>query len=176
MDKVEQFEREKYKAIWARGDYTSSTAINYAEYLIGKIGGRILEIGCGRGISLDILNRNGCCKCTGVDITLEGTKTGAPVFEAVAWDLPFENDSFDYSFSTDVLEHIPPGFVKETLKEIGRVTRNKTFHQIAVVEAVTEYQGSQVHLTVEPGTWWDKQFKKYCKIESELKYWGTYNG
>ena len=175
MNRVEQFEREKYQAIWGRGDYTSTTAINYAQSLVGKVGGYVLEIGCGRGVSLDILNKDGCCKCTGVDITLVGCRSDAPVFEAAAWNLPFPDKSFDYSFSTDTLEHIPPECIEATLKEIDRVTRNKTFHQIALVKAVTEYQGSQVHLTVEPGEWWDDQFKAFCNIEAELIYWGTFN-
>ncbi len=174
MSSVEQFEREKYQAIWGRGDYTSSTAISFAESLKGKVGGYVLEIGCGSGVSMDILNRERGVKCSGVDITLVGNKSTGPVFEAVAWSLPFPDKSFDYSFSTDTMEHIPPEFIEATLKEIDRVTRHKTFHYIACCEAVTEYLGSQVHLTVEPGTWWNKQFIEFCKIESELKFWGTH--
>ena len=174
MNKVEQFEREKYAAIWARGDYTGPSAISYAESLVGKVGGYVLEIGSGRGVSLDILNSDGYCKCSGVDITLIGNKSIAPVFEAPAWALPFEDKSFDYTFSTDVLEHIPPEYIEATLKEINRVTRSKTFHQIATVKAVTRYKGDQVHLTVKPEKWWAEQFEKFCKIESELIYWGKY--
>ena len=174
MNSVEQFEREKYAAIWARGDYTSSTAINYAESLLGKVGGYVLEIGCGKGVSMGILNKEPGIKCSGVDITLAGCRGLKNVFEAAAWALPFETNSFDYSFSTDTFEHFPPEYISAAISEISRVTRSKTFHFISCAEAVTQYQGSQVHLTVKPGSWWGEQFARFSQVDYELKFWGTY--
>jgi len=164
-------EREKYYHLWEQGDYTSNSAINYANELIGKVGGYVLEIGCGKGVSMDILNKQRGVKCTGVDITLNGYEGDAPVFEAPVWEMPFPDKCFDYSFSTDVMEHIPMEMIEKSLKEIDRVTRHKTFHFISTKVALTKYKGEQVHLIVKPDDWWMAQFGRMCGIEAELKFW-----
>jgi len=166
-----KFEKEKYRDIWERGDYTSGNAQPYAEFLIEKVRGNVLELGCGKGVSVDILNQVEGVNCTGVDIVLNGYKSKAPAYEATIWDLPFKDKSFDFSFSTDVMEHIPPEMIEKSLKEIERVTRKKTFHFIATCKAVTMYKGEQVHLTAHDGEWWRDQFIRCCKVESELKFW-----
>jgi ubiquinone/menaquinone biosynthesis C-methylase UbiE len=159
---ISESEKEKYKMIWARKDYTSQSAVPYAEYLKDKVGGMVLEIGCGKGISLDILNKERGICCVGSDIVINGYKGGAGVTEAPAWDLPYAKDSFDYTFSTDVLEHIPTNMIGPTLREINRVTRNKTFHQIA-----TFHMGIE-HLTVESIEWWEKLFSYHMSVLFEL--------
>ena len=72
-------------------------------------------------------------------------------------NLPFKDNQFDYTFSTDVLEHIPLEMVEKTIKEIYRITRVETFHCIATVD---DPNYPNVHLTIESIEWWKGQFGK----------------
>jgi len=123
---------------------------------------RLLEIGFGKGLILDKLARKGF-ECYGVDITLEGLKhnpnihDGITFREAYAWNLPFGNDQFDIVYSTDVLEHIPPLYVGETIKELKRVSKNLNVHCIATVPDSKRF-GYDCHLSVLPIEVWQKHF------------------
>lgn len=106
-----------------------------------------------------------------MDIVTDQCTPGVEVYPGMAWEMPFRNKRFDFTFSTDVLEHLPTEFIEQTMKEIARVTRRKTFHLIATCAAVTEYKGEQVHLTVRPPEWWNEQFAMFCDVDHELKFW-----
>ena len=90
-------------------------------------GSKILDLGCGNGISARLLNQAGY-DVVGTDIS--------PLFleEARNWEnptlryqvcdvleLPFDNDSFDVICSNELIEHLPD--VETALKEMGRVVR-----------------------------------------------------
>src|SRR5688572_17161702 len=85
---------------------------------------KILDVGCGTGANLLMLNKFG--KAEGVDLSqqaldfceqrgIEGVKYGA------AEDLPFGDDSFDLVTALDVLEHLDDD--ADGLNEIFRVLR-----------------------------------------------------
>ena len=162
MKSVEQMEKEKYRKLWGESDYTSRSALPFAEKMLRKVKGDCLEIGCGSGVTMEFLNQAEAIKCVGLDITIAQYKGTGLVYEAPAWRMPFEDQGFNYSFSTDVLEHIPPQMIERTLREITRVTSVRTIHQIACFEMREE------HLTVKPMEWWEEQFKKYCEVDFEL--------
>lgn len=86
---------------------------------------KILDLGCGNGISARLLNQAGF-DVVGTDIS--------PLFleEARNWEnpklryqvcdvleLPFDNDSFDVICSNELIEHLPDA--ETALKEMGRV-------------------------------------------------------
>ncbi len=121
-------------------------------------GSRILEIGFGHGRTARYLLSRGF-DVTGVDITLAGFPGCDPskFFEAPVWMLPFEDGCFDYTFSLDVLEHLPTELVGESIKEIYRVTEGKTFHAISTIYDVNY---TEAHKTVKPITWWEGQFSR----------------
>ena len=157
-EKLETQEREKYQQGWTRGIETSSQTSRFiANYLVGRINKEweILEIGCGAGNATMDLRRLGY-KATGVDITLAVVKETLGFFEAPLWRLPFEDNSFDFSFSTDVMEHIPPELVGKCIREIYRVTKHETYHVIMPLPHKKE--GFVFHLTVQPIEWWRDMF------------------
>ena len=168
---TEDYERQKYKALWHNNDYVSNSAINWGNYLSSILTGKCLDIGCGDCTTMQILNGVKGIECEGLDIVTDQCPAGTVVHCAPAWRMPVRDKAYAYSFSTDVLEHLPTGFVKAALVEIGRVTRVKTYHYIATKPAVTTYEGKQVHLTVKPIEWWRVMFNRYCDVDYELKWW-----
>jgi SAM-dependent methyltransferase len=80
---------------------------------------RCLEIGCGRGAFQDIVT-----DYTGVDIA-ESVRPylHKPFHQASATDLPFDDNTFDATWSYAVLEHIPEPEV--ALSEMRRVLKNE---------------------------------------------------
>lgn len=171
IKEVEQLEREKYKKLWQRGSYRSQSAECFADLLLNEIGiqGDCLELGFGDGTTMAIVNGNGV-NMYGIDITLEGAKTKLRscwddyLYEGVAWLMPYRDRTFQYTFSTDLLEHIPTDLIEETIEEISRVTwkRGQTIHQIATFTMGDE------HLTVQPMQWWRAKFGHYCEVPFKL--------
>ena len=90
----------------------------------------ILEVGCGTGRILKLLNKNFNCVIMGVDFSqsmldssrLNLNDESVKLVKAPAQDLPFENNSFDVVITSEVLMHIPKENIKEAVKEICRVS------------------------------------------------------
>ena len=84
---------------------------------------RILDVGCGTGANLEMLENFG--KAEGVDVSddaLEFCKSrGLNVHKGIAEKLPFEDESFDIVTALDVVEHLDDDV--EGLKEMHRVLR-----------------------------------------------------
>jgi cyclopropane fatty-acyl-phospholipid synthase-like methyltransferase len=140
------------------------SAIRFAEFVSLKIPfyKDILEIGCGNGITLKWLKEfyNVC----GNDITIKpAIKNGIDygcLYEYPIWKFP-KTEKFDYTISTDVLEHIPIEKIDESIKRIIEISKKGTIHAICTRAAETKYEGKQVHLTVKPIWWWRKKFKEH---------------
>ena len=167
---IEAFEKQKYTEIWQSCDYSAGRRrmMGILQHLKGA-SGTCLEIGCGNGELIMELKKTPAIVPAGLDITLAGFKyNDLECYEAPAWKMPFNNKHWDYSISTDVLEHMPTELIPETLKEINRVTKYKTIHAISTKKAVRDYCGYKVHLTVRPLSWWEEMFKKYVKIDYKL--------
>lgn len=108
--------------------------------------GRVLDIGCGDGLLLEELKKNGVMGI-GVDIS----STSIDICKSrgldcrwldISGELPFEDSAFDSVILTDVLEHLfQPA---EVLKEVHRVTARDVF--IAVPNFVSFPARLQVFL------------------------------
>jgi SAM-dependent methyltransferase len=99
-------------------------------------GGRVLEVGCGRGIALPVLaERLGPTELTGVDVDpvlvaiarerMRTTGVDASVISADLRDLPFDDGSFDLVIDFGTCYHVGGGFhgARASLREITRVLR-----------------------------------------------------
>lgn len=161
LARAECSEKDKYDHLWRTIYMPSQCSIFLAEY-IHKLSGpdqSLLEIGCGNGGVVRQLNLKGHV-CVGLDITLAGIKGDRSGFvEASVWRMPFQDNQFDFTFSSDVLEHLPTDLVEPAIKEICRVTRHKTFHCIANFPDSPE--GIELHLTQQPMEWWRAKFNKH---------------
>jgi ubiquinone/menaquinone biosynthesis C-methylase UbiE len=173
-------EELKYESAWKSGqEHNSRTALPFAEFVAKtNFGGSMLDLGCGNGLVVSYLHSKGF-NIRGADITLAGldtkyisydngtmsvSKAGKELFvKAPLWEMPFENNEFDLTFSCDVLEHIPQEYVENVLKEICRITKTTTYHIIAT------FEDRDFHPTVQPIEWWQEQFSKVnnnkCKVQ-----------
>lgn len=170
ISQIEKEEKEKYSNLWKTDYIPSQSAIPLADYISQfNKNWKLLDIGCGNGITAGLLRKKGF-NCFGVDITLDGIKDKECFYEAPAWRLPFEDNEFDFTFSTDVLEHLPTDLVDKTIKEIFRVTKIKTFHCIATFFVSTDVKGGVIlHQTVKPIKWWREKFERLNAKKLDLK-------
>jgi len=162
-------EQSKYKEQWQSGYKPSQCALFLPEYIhkMALTGESLLEIGCGDGGTIRGLNNKGHT-CIGADITLAGINGDRSGFiEAPVWRMPFKDEQFDLTFSTDVLEHLPSNFIEPAIKEICRVTRRKTFHVIANFN--DQRNGVELHLTVRPAEWWIQMFAQHGSRKVEVQ-------
>ncbi|HWU89223.1 MAG TPA: class I SAM-dependent methyltransferase [Kofleriaceae bacterium] len=90
-------------------------------------GDRVLEIGCGRGETLDELARAGR-RCVGMEpsrhmVALSEAPSGVPIMDGTADKLDFPDGTFDLVFSLQVLEHLHPDDVPLHFAEAFRVLK-----------------------------------------------------
>ncbi len=125
--------REFYETSESYKDLLDAHDENYLQHYVELViryaptGSKILDLGCGNGISARLLNQ--------VDFDVVGTDI-SPLFlkEARNWEnpklryqvcdvleLPFENESFDVICSNELIEHLPD--VETALTEMVRVVR-----------------------------------------------------
>lgn len=94
------------------------------KFVVGK---KVLDIGCGSGIYVDYLTRQGK-KAVGIDFVNEFIKRAKKNYRgkfrtANAYKLPFDDNSFDTVMMLDVLEHLDDEL--KALKEAIRVARKR---------------------------------------------------
>ena len=103
--------------------------VNYKltkSYFKGK---KVLNIGCWTA-SFETQFKDDDCRITGVDISLAALKTAKEAnphcnFAAAdAFNLPFENNSFDVVSLFMVLEHIPKNTEPRLFREVNRVLKD----------------------------------------------------
>lgn len=108
--------------------YIRTSIFNALTSNLSKFRGEILDIGCGKMPYKEyILENSQVIKYVGLDIenALEYDSDIKPDYSWNGVVMPFENDSFDCAFGTEVLEHCPvPEIV---LKEVFRVLKPDGF-------------------------------------------------
>lgn len=68
----------------------------------------------------------------------------------------------DMTYSSDVLEHVEPEFLKETLDDLFARTTKYQYHLIACHKAKKKLSdGRNAHLIIEDPTWWKLQLNNY---------------
>lgn len=69
-------------------------------------------------------------------------------------------DEVDLVVSTDVLEHVEPDRIEETLAVLGSIAVKAQYHCISTRKAGARLpDGRNAHLTVNPPEWWKKQLQ-----------------
>lgn len=159
LDELRRDRQEKESKAYQQGMPPTTHVMELAEFVSNVVGAKdsLLEIGCGRGQAVEYLVERGY-NCKGCDITTAGMlkdRTQLPTWfaEVPVWDMPYEDNEFEFTFSTDVMEHVPPTLVEQSIREIYRVTRTETFH------AISNLPNTPQHASVHPVPWWKIVFK-----------------
>lgn len=107
----------------------------------------VLDVGCGRGLLVNILSRK--YKATGVDISISNSLSISNEFsfvEANVENLPFSDNAFDTIICTHVLEHVRN--FNLALSELRRVAKKRI---IIVIPKERPYKfGFNLHLSFFP--------------------------
>lgn len=88
--------------------------------------------------------------------------------------LPYPDDAFDFYFSCDVLEHLPPEEIPLAFAEAARVAKAGYF-EIALFDDVhySQLTGERLHLTLESAQWWDMKaaphWKNFSRVATDKK-------
>ena len=128
----------KSKAFGNRSKIPAEVTRCIEEYNIRSI----LDFGCGKG------NVVAALKETYPNLKVYGYDPGRDGYDA----LP---DSVDMIISTDVLEHIEPELLEETLLDLAKRTDKVMYHLIACHPAKKSLSdGRNAHLIVETPDWW----------------------
>jgi hypothetical protein len=169
MDNITTTEAAKYKQIWSQKNYKSGNNLMFFYYLKNIIKNQvqnpsIVELGCGDASLYTLIkNDNFEANYLGIDITTAHLtpKQQMHVKESPIWETGLFENAAEVTCSCDVLEHLPPSMVEQSIKEILKITSHATFHAICTREATQTVNGENAHLTVQPLTWWAEQFEKH---------------
>ena len=137
----------------------------YLKYIIKKAKPKsIVDFGCGKGALVKTLKEEY------PDIKVIGIDPGVMEFDD---PLP----KVDLIISTDVLEHVEPDMIDETLKEIQSKSRY-VYHLISCAPAkLILPDGRNAHLIQESGEWWRDKFESlgYNIIKDEWNEFTKYS-
>ena len=147
-------ERDKYVEAYKHKTYAMNTRKQQVRTLIemGPCEGSYLDIGCGRGESLEMAFEAGYDKVIGTEVVPALIKPPS-IVHAWGHELPFDNDEFDFVTCFDVLEHVLPSDEIRVLQEIRRVAKDRVAFTISNKSCV--YQGVELHINRLPYVVWD---------------------
>lgn len=173
MTTLEKREREKYKRMWAfpayRGYSPGANAVPlFLEHANWAAGDSIVDLGCGTGHAGHSF-RNAGLKVTLVDFCREAVEVeGIDFIEKSIWNL--FGVSWDWLYCVDVLEHIPPTYLNQTLGVMSKVCRRGGYLQIACFDdSCGSLIGEKLHLSIHPPVEWFQLISQYFKIDNVLK-------
>jgi len=149
-------------------NWGSGTAWHEIQLLLANCSGKVLDIACGTGKTMEILSRFPTLDVYGCDISDfligKAVERGIPRHHLVVADatkLTFSDNQFDYAYSIGSLEHFTMDGIRQFLKECHRVVSKTSFHQIPTSKSgkdegwITQGQ-SYYNNTVE---WWLEKYE-----------------
>lgn len=141
-------------------------------------GMKILEVGAGIGLQLELLRKMGFKNLLGIEPNQYAIKQAKhihpeiDIIRGAAFDLPFKDDYFDMVFTSGVLIHIDPRDLEKATREIVRASKRYIWglEYYAPKLADIEYRGRR-------GFLWKRDFYDFylknfpnLKLVKEKKY------
>ena len=149
-------------------------AWNEIQLILASCKGKVLDIACGTGITMDILKKYNQLELYGVDISDflidKAIEKNIPKERLKVADATAENyleNEFDYSFSIGSLEHFTEEGIIKFIEQSYRITKKVSYHMIPVSksnldEGWTKTTQSFFNNSEE---WWLEKFKtKFSKV------------
>jgi ubiquinone/menaquinone biosynthesis C-methylase UbiE len=155
---------------------------NEIQMLLATAKGKILDIACGTGITIDIVSKNKNLTVYGCDISdfliQKAINRGIDGKLLKVCDasnmICYDDNSFDSSYSIGSLEHFTENGISSFIEEVYRITDNFSYHMVPISRNgidngwITPYQ-SYFNNSEE---WWLKKFRlKYENVQSINSSW-----
>jgi ubiquinone/menaquinone biosynthesis C-methylase UbiE len=155
---------------WGEGN-----AWNEIQHLMVGKKGRVLDIACGTGRTMELLKGKPDIELHGCDISdmliERAVARGIPPDKLLVTDataMQYPGGYFDWAYSIGSLEHFTADGIEKFLKECRRVARLGSFHMIPVsrsgldegwIRTFQSYHNNSV-------SWWDKKCRSaYQRVE-----------
>jgi len=171
---MEQKEKEKYQKIWRFKEYSIySNECNNLEtiykWAIKKPIKNITIVGCGEGYGLHYFAQKGY-NVLGIDIVNVNRFSQYKFVESPIWqaNIPYYLD-YGYSdliIAIDVLEHIPPEKLDNTLKNISNSCKFFYFSIFCKEDNMGKLINDNLHLSVLKPEEWLAKIREYFIIEN----------
>ena len=169
-------EYEKYKLMWGKEEYRNFSpgehcAKRFVEIINPGSYDFIVDFGCGTGRGSKKIRDLTGCEVIQIDFTENSRDDDCRDFSFIQCDLTETSPTVgDYGFCTDVMEHIEPEKIAQTIKNILSSCPTVFFQISTVPDQMGSLIGMDLHLTVRTHEWWKKQFEGlgyYVSFEEE---------
>ena len=152
-------------------DLGEGTAWNEAQMFFLEAQGKVLDIACGTGKTIELLSRlNPSLEIYGCDISefliqkaveRRGARDRLAVCDATNM-MQYKDGSFDYAYSIGSLEHFTEDGIAKLLCETHRVVRRKSFHMVPVAKSGTNEGWVKTFQSYHNNSveWWLARFQR----------------
>lgn len=137
--------------------------------------GKVLDIACGTGGTISILNKYPDLEVHGCDISdmliSKARSRGIPDHRLVVADatkMSYPDASFDYSYSIGSLEHFTTNGIDLFISEAARITRKSSMHMIPTSKSGKNEGWMTTSTTIQTfhnnsDAWWLDRFKRHFR-------------
>lgn len=142
------------------------------QLILSTCKGKTLDIACGTGITIKLLEKFPLLELYGFDISdllikkaLEKNIAKNRLRVADATKTNYSENEFDYSYSIGSLEHFTFEGIDEFIRESAHFTKTASFHMIPVSRSGQEegWMKTVQSFFNNSESWWYDKFKKYYK-------------
>lgn len=171
--------------------YVDSTISNYTDYrkkryadlaktLVARLGltaeTKILDFGCATGCLLKELELCGIVNAVGTDISHWAISQGRQMFgfdkeRLQHYNLHLLEQEFDVVFFLDVLEHMPPGDIQDTMRLVSAdtlVVRLPVSANEGEDFVLDVSKNDKTHIQIHPKCWWGALLLDYGFETSDI--------
>lgn len=152
LDRLRAREHGKYRDIYEldpRYRMSGARGSEAQRDILALKKGSLLDVGCGRGEIVEFAKANGF-DAVGVDVV----PLHHDIMQGSITALPFDDNSFDYVTSFDVLEHLLPIDTELALGELKRVARKGVLLTVNNKPSKNRVTGHELHINRRPYDEW----------------------
>lgn len=162
-------------------EWGRDTTWNEIQFILAPCNGKVLDVACGTGPTIKILNKFPNLDIYGFDISdlliQKAIDKGIPkekLSVADATKTSYQNNEFDYSYSIGSLEHFTEEGIDAFIEETARYTKIGSFHMIPISQSAKNegWMKSKQSFFNNSEEWWTIKFKKhYPKVYPVASKW-----
>ncbi len=145
---------------------------NEIQLLLSTCKGKVLDIACGTGITIEILSKFDNLEIHGFDISelliskaIEKNILKERLKVADATRVNYSEKEFDYSYSIGSLEHFTLDGIDKFIEQSSRITKKASFHMIPISRSNLDegWMTTVQSFFNNSEEWWLAKFKKHFK-------------